>query len=200
MKYTSIVCGAAATAAMIAAGAASATTFTTYDITWSGAPFGNGASATGYITVDDTLPSLGGSNQIDFPTADVTGLSITITGADAGNGTFGLSDFASFIFWSPTALNLTEQLICQPVSGGKDFYGDPDGGGGGDFNLFGATSTAPYGHYYFQLGTDEDTGDLLQVTSITAAVPEPGAWTMMIAGFAALGAALRRRTASTVRA
>jgi hypothetical protein len=201
MKFTSFVSGAAAVAAMGMAGAASATTF---DITWSGAPYGNSATATGFITVDSTLPTLGFS-QNNLPSPDVTAVSITITGASEGNGTFGIDDFAFIRFWTPTPLDLTQELIGQPVSGGTDFYGDTNGQGG-DFNLFGnalegGPSEAPVGFFYFQLATEGGFGDDLQVTSIIAsAAPEPAAWTMMLIGFGALGGVLRRRNSTTVSA
>jgi hypothetical protein len=195
MKFLSFVCGATA---MAAAGAASATTF---DITWSGDAFGNSATATGLITVDSTLPGLG-FTSVFLPSADVTALSITITGASSGNGTFGYSDFNEIYFWSPTPLDLTQELIGQPVSGGTDFFGDSDNGLGGDFNIFGNGGAAPLGTFYFQLTTDDGFGDTMLVTSMlpVSTVPEPAAWTMMLVGLGALGGALRRRNAATAKA
>jgi hypothetical protein len=70
----------------------------TFDLTWSGASFGNTAMATGQITFD---PSLLTNPGVTDPIA-VTAFSITVSGASSGNGTFGLGDFDDF-FWTPMA-------------------------------------------------------------------------------------------------
>lgn len=163
-----------------------------FNVRWSGDSFGNGATATGFIEFDDTvIPNVGFQNTI--PISDVIDLGITINGSVGGNGTFGKSDFGFIYFATPTSLDFTQELIGQPVSGGTDWYGNNDGGSGGDFNLFGNTGDAPFGTWYFTLTTAG--GDSMRVTSMTPAggVPEPASWAMMIGGFGMVGAAMRRR-------
>ena len=174
---------------------------TTFDITWSGAAFGDNATATGYITVNSTLPAITpdySGNMVFLPSPDVTALSITIAGASSGNGTFGLSDFQSITFWSPATLDLTKQLVGQPLPHGCT-YGEPfaidcEGpGSAGDFNLFSDFgSGAPEGENYFTLVTSGGDGDPLEVTSI-APVPEPAAWATMLLGLGMIGGAFRLR-------
>jgi hypothetical protein len=71
---------------------ANAGTLQTFDLAWSGASFGNGATAVGTITMDVSRifnPGHTQQNSSQF----VTAFSITITGASTGNGTFGIDDF-----------------------------------------------------------------------------------------------------------
>jgi hypothetical protein len=72
-------------------------------------------------------------------------------------------------------------------------FGACYGGPSGDFNIFAATSGAPTGTFFFELKTNGGTGDSLGVTSISAAVPEPASWALMITGFGLVGGALRSR-------
>src|SRR6476659_8180901 len=70
----------------------------TFDLSWSGASFGNTAVATGAITFDPTvLDPINTNDQtvlfVSPPNPFATAFSITISGASAGNGTFGLGDF-----------------------------------------------------------------------------------------------------------
>jgi hypothetical protein len=203
MRITKLLTTAGAALAVTTAAGASPVPVpatTTFDITWSGAAFGDNATATGYITVDSTLPAITpdySGNDVFLPSSDVTALSITITGAGSGNGTFGLSDFFDITFWSPAPLNTGEQLVGQDLGNGctyGSFAFSPCGGLGGDFNLFTSNPLAPDGYIYFTLATDGGSGDLLAVTSITpAGVPEPAAWATMLLGLGMVGGAFRLR-------
>ena len=178
-------------AALALAGSAHAAV-ETFNVNWSGASFGNAATATGFVTLDTTNVNIGTQNSI--PTSDVVNLGITITGAGSGNGTFGLSDFGSIYFAAPSALDFSKELIGQPLSSGST-YGTSNGGSGGDFNLFsnGANAAAPNGTWYFQLTANGGGGDTMQVTSIAPAVPEPANAALLLAGLGMLGFAARRR-------
>jgi hypothetical protein len=170
----------------------------TLDIEWSGASFQNSASATGFITFDDTLcmPEVDDCDSLS-PGSGIIDLGVTISGASAGNGTFGLSDFIGITFLSNSVLNFNTQLIGQMMTNGCAFgtsTGTCGDGSGGDFNLFRNTASAPNGTWYFNLSADG--GDQMLVTSMLSrtAVPEPS--TIVIFGVALLGMVSLRRKKS----
>ena len=144
-----------------------------FDITYSGASRGNTATAFGTITLEDP-PNPGFSS--DF--SKVISLTLTVSGASSGNGTFTKSDF---IGWSwatnGSTLDLDAELVGQGTLdlpwGTQNF-----GGGAGDFQLFAASgSGAPNNTWLFQLTTSAGTGDLMILTSMSPdsiAAPEPG--------------------------
>jgi hypothetical protein len=156
---------------------------TVFNVAWSGASLGNSAVATGQISIDtDLLPNPGQSFGLLSPI--VTALSLTVSGATSGNGTFGLADFGNGWVWDTggVTLNLATQLV------GQSGWGL---GGIGDFNLFGSTSAAPNGQSPFILMTNNLAGDQMELTSFAAAVPEPSRALLGVLG--TLGLLLRRR-------
>jgi hypothetical protein len=171
--------------------------FVSFDVTWSGASNGNGASATGFITFDDTLlPDVGSLPLNPLPNGAVTELGITVVGSTGGlaDGTWEIGDFSNFYFATPVALNLGTELIGQSLGGGLVFGGDPQDGSTGDFNLFASTSGAPAGFNYFELGLDN--GEIIRVTSmLPSAVPIPAAVWLFGSGLIGLvGIARRKKT------
>jgi hypothetical protein len=161
-----------------------------FNITWSGQSLGNGASATGFIVVDDAVAPTVGSQDL-ISTSDVIDLGITITGSQAGNGTFGKSDFSWIYFATPAPLDLGHELIGQTLGNGYNYGDNNANGAAGDFNLFASTDGAPNGTWFFML-TAGNGGDTMLVTSMTpGGVPEPASWALMIGGFGAIGAAMR---------
>ena len=61
------------------------------------------------------------------------------------------------------------------------------------------TSTGPLGFPATVNGwTFENSGGAITVPSVRGAVPEPATWAMMLLGFGGIGAAMRRRRATTV--
>src|SRR5271169_3440708 len=71
-----------------------ADTFQTYNLAWSGATFGNGATATGQITLDlTTLPNPGPTVYDMYN--DISSLTITVVGASSGNGTWTKADLCA---------------------------------------------------------------------------------------------------------
>ena len=135
--------------------------------------------------------------------SDLESLSITVSGAATGNGTFGLSDFDNFDWWPAGAtFNFSENLVGQPTTDHAPFnpWGTQDGNSG-DFNFFNATGSpsAPDGEFYFVLGTDGGSGDSLSLTSLEEVqqVPEPGAMGLVTLGGLALLVISRRRGSRT---
>ncbi len=168
----------------------------TFDVKWSGANYGNQATAIGSITLDNSLlPQTGNTGYVSLPSPEITALSITVSGASSGDGSFSLADFAGVSFTTPSPLNLNTQLIGQSLSTGVTFGALESDGSAGDFNLFAVTSSAaPYGKSNFTLVTDNGAGDKLSVTFIEEAPPIfsplPPAWVLMLGGGALM---LRKR-------
>ena len=180
---------------LLASTASQAALFT---VTWSGAQYQNSATATGVFDFAATPADLGGDQPLrSFPDPQVSLVSFAIT--DNGSTTnFTQADFSNFYFASYSQLDYSKELIGQGMTNGCAFGSfDPAcyGGPSGDFNLFGSHEGLPFGSFFFQL-TDASGNDLA-VTSIAptvSGVPEPAAWAMMIVGFMAVGAAMRRRS------
>lgn len=168
---------------------------TTFQFTYSGAPFGNGARAIGTVALDlslfDYVTGPGEETPIiTLPSPAVADIAMTVSGASAGNGAFSLKHFYSFWFSSPSALDLTRELIGQPLANGYAF-GPTDSacskGSGpcGDFNFdvwrdF-PEGVPPEGVDFFTVVTEG--GELMRLTSLAPmAVPEPGS--LALAGLA----------------
>jgi hypothetical protein len=165
-----------------------------FDLAWSGASFGNDAVATGRITIDtDSINR--DYVTIGFPDARVSSLSLTISGANRGNGTFDASDFIFMAVWAPTALDFSRELVGQANAGGGHWGATTSRDG--DFNLFANNAAAPEGTWYFTLTTADGAGDHMALTSMTpaTAVPEAQGVSMMLAGLGLVGFAARRRKA-----
>jgi len=113
----------------------------TFNLTWSGASFGNnGLSATGYISFDTALLNNPGYTGFSYMTG-VSALSISVTGSSyGGNGTFGLSDYSDFqVNTGGGTLDLNSQWIGQAIPGGTW------GVNGGAFSLRRSSNDAPSG-------------------------------------------------------
>jgi hypothetical protein len=134
---------------------------------------------------------LGGTSYYDI-VSDITSLTVTVTGADAGNGAYTLADlcacsaFGSFTFWNTNgnAVNMKGDVLAQLNAAG------------GDFNLF-FTAPGPQGSAPLTLTANASIGDEMAMTKF-APVPEPATWVMMSLGFGGLAfAGLRARRAAT---
>ncbi|MEP4077702.1 choice-of-anchor Q domain-containing protein [Haloferula sp.] len=145
-----------------------------FDLEWSGASFGNNATAIGRITFE---PS-----QLANPTAGNTNLdalmdfTITVSGASSGNGTFSRSNF-DIVFWDTgdLPLDFSTELVDQATE--LDPWGTSQPGNtGGDFNIFsnGTNPSAPNGTYYFEL-TTAGSEKMLLTSFRPASGPPPAA-------------------------
>lgn len=171
---------------------------------WSGDMFGNGAVATGKFDINTAVyPDLGGLQIFNTPGSDFQILSVNITGASSGNGSFTQSDFGGFYFAANTPLNYNHELVGQLMGNGVNFgsFGAGYAGPSGDFNLFGSTTGAPSGTFFFKLTTSDGSGDSLALVSLSpGGVPEPANWALIVAGFGLAGAAARRRKSAVAAA
>jgi hypothetical protein len=175
-----------------------ADTYQTYNIMWSGAPYNNNAVATGQITLDlTTLPNPGGPAYDMYN--DIASLSLTVTGASVGNGTWTkadlqpISNLGTYTYWDTggAMLNMNEELVGQPTTGSP--WGTPDGVSG-DFNFFFGNG-GPLGTFYFTLTTDGGNGDSMQLISVApvGGVPEPGTLVLAGSGILLLAGTIRRK-------
>jgi PEP-CTERM motif len=189
---------------IVTGASALADVFQTYNLAWSGASLGYyTATASGNITLDLTTltnPTPLGGLGVDIVN-DITSLTVTVTGASAGNGVFtksdlcACSDFSMSTLWNTNGatVNMHGNVLGQLTVDG------------GDFNLF-FTAPGPQGSDVLTLTTNALSGDPIEMTEFapvlgrSAPVPEPATWAMMGLGFAGLAfAGLRaRRTATAI--
>ncbi|HSN01400.1 MAG TPA: IPTL-CTERM sorting domain-containing protein [Rudaea sp.] len=157
----------------------------------------NSAVITGSITFESTLLANPGSNTFVLPNPAVLALTATVSGASAGNGTYGITDFGRVVFdTNGGTLDFSQQLVGQPTN--VDPWGTPSGGAGGDFNLFRSTPSAPNGEFFFTLCANGGSGDCTNLVSAinaaaAATTPALNRWGLLalagllgLAGFAGL--------------
>ena len=130
LKKSSLWCGVVASLLLIAGATPSNAGVMNFKADWSGASRGNSAQATAFLSFDPSLLTNPGINP--FMTVDA--LTITVTGASAGNGTFILADFSHVrLDTHGGTLDFSRQLVGQSTSGATwGTIGTPSG----DFSLF----------------------------------------------------------------
>lgn len=161
---------------------------------WSGASFGNGASATALFTLDTSALGNPGFSSLSGPSLASTfqNFQLTVTGASAGNGAFNGSDYSAiFLSTGGGTLDFHSELIGQSTPVGAWGPGAFPSSVG-DFNLFsnGLNILTPTGSSIFTMRTGGN--EFMLLTSFApasppavVAVPETSTWVM---GFLALGA------------
>ena len=196
------ICSACAVMSLVivAGSPALADVLQVYNLAWSGSFLGNSATASGQMTLDLTTlinPTVPGgledSSDYDI-VSDIKSLTVTVTGASAGNGSYTLTDlcacsaFGSSTLWNTNGatVNMHEDVLAQLTIDD------------GDFNLF-FTAPGPQGSQELTLTTNALSGDPMEMTEFAPAlgrapVPEPATWLTMGLGFAGLAfAGLRAR-------
>lgn len=168
---------------------------TRFFLDWSGDLWGNSAQAQGILTIDDNLFSNLNDYELLTPGNEINNFSLTVSGANTGNGIFHLSDFDGFSWSTRGLLDLSQELMGQATTGGP--WGSYFGADAlaGDFNLIASeSSTAPLADGAFLIRTNNGSGDRLNLISFRP-VPIPAAiWLFgsVLAGF--LGITQKRRT------
>jgi hypothetical protein len=182
--------------------AATVTSASASPITFNFTYAGNGATAVGSVTFESTLIANPGHNSFNLPNPAVLDLHVTVSGASAGNGSFGIGSFDQVGFDTGNAtLDFSKNLVGQATPGGA--WGTSSGCCG-DFNLFSATAPAPNGVFFFTLAADHGNANAMSITSVTvgsaAAAPVPALedWNLgILAVLVAVGgvAFIRQRSA-----
>jgi len=154
-----------------------------------------GATATGQFTIDsNTFATIvADPSEAAYLISDLQSLSITVSGSGLGDGTYGLSDYSYFLWWSAGAsFDYSKDLVGQATSIGS--WGTPDGSNG-DFSFCSAfVSAAPDCLNHFTIVTNAGNDYVLGLTSLTdPAVPEPGTIGLVAVGGLAVLAKSRRR-------
>jgi hypothetical protein len=162
-----------------------------FGLEYSGAPFGNSATGTGFIVFDDSvLPNVAGTlANVPAASLGIMDFSISIAGATLGNGTWTLADYQA----SPSP-NGWIWILSAPIDLSTELVGQA---GFADFNWCAGTSScgladAPGGVATFRIRLVGERGESLSLVSMRP-VPEPGTLALLGLGLAGLGLSRRRK-------
>ncbi len=195
MKNLAALCAGAVLAASPMAAAEAATIYTG---TRTMAP---GATAELSITTNDTIGVLDSADIVDWTIVlNEGGQTFTLRGPASGNNSgLLLSGSALTATASELRFNFSGSgmfLIQAPnVGSGQTFYCAQTNG---CFDFSGPGEAVEAGTTY-QFARVARSGVVVLATAGPGAIPEPGTWALLILGFGAIGAAMRRRqTSATV--
>lgn len=182
MKIRSILLAIAGLALSSTAHAA----YVSYSLQWSGASFSNAATASAYMTVDDTV--FNGNSSFFNSSASTVGIvffELALNGTASYDGIYNLTndiDIGSVGYvWGANSVDTSTEMVGQ--------YGF------NDFNVF--FSSVAYGVApntfvtNYSLGEFGPTGDETLTLTSFAPIPEPSAFALL--GLGALGLVARRR-------
>lgn len=155
---------------------------------WSGLNlWGNSAEAHGILTIDNASFPNPSEYAWLLPGQEVVDFSLTVSGADSGNGTFQLTDFDGFVWDTVVSLDFSRELVGQETGNGGWGVNLLTGTTNGDFNLVAAeNSFAPTlnGSFLLMTNNDTDFGTQMNLVSFRP-VPIPAAFWLF--GSALLG-------------
>ena len=145
-----------------------------FAVNWSGASHGNSATATAWVGIDTAIiENPGPDGGVNIPSW-FDSITLTISGASSGNGTFTKNDFEA-VLWDTRGgtLDFDSELVGQTTI--SDPWGTTHDGDSGDFNLFRATGSplAPTGTSNFQLtpsGSSEGDSDTMNLISFAPVI------------------------------
>lgn len=193
MRLSGIIVGVA----LVASSATTAMAGSVFLFDFDGGAFKNTAHASGSITFADGLPINPG---VGFYTVGVgvIELNVTVTGASSGNGVFTASDFGEVVFDTGEAtLDLTTEVVGQSTPSNFSWGETGHGGANGDFNIFAlGASAAPDGVLFFDLATNDGSGDEMALMSFRPelpVVPLPPSGALSLMGMTGLFVSRRRR-------
>lgn len=166
----------------------------TFNLSYSGAQFGNQASALGSVTFDLGVLPNGPTNlaNVSKATLGLLDWTLTVSGATTGNGVFTLADLETV----PGQQNGWIWILSAPLDLDAELVGQA---GFNDFNWCAGSNScgnpgAPGGAAAFIIQTAGETGDRLRLTSMVANVPEPATGLLLLVGLTGVAAsAVRRR-------
>jgi len=150
----------------------------TYDVAWSGVPFGNAASVTGTITLDTDRATANYVQEPIGPGGIVTHVHLVVTGSatPAYNGVFENIDFAWGIvtFNDYAAMDWGQDLLSQSAFGEVSFDGA---------NALGRPSPSYSGFRQLAVGSGGSPTDGERVTMDRfAPIPEPSTLALLVTG------------------
>jgi hypothetical protein len=188
-----------------------------FDVAWGDADGGSAAASATFTMWTNHIPAYNPAANPDTPfhfiTMDeVQSLVVTVTGAGAGNGTFGKSDFTAMDFsFTGVLTSYNGELLGQGFTPGTGAFG----GEQSDFNLFtdkegtvGGPAVAPSGNALSEMLTNGDgvlvpgvappeqhelIVDSIIATTLVHVVPEPDTYAMLLAGLGLAGFMARRK-------
>jgi hypothetical protein len=147
--------------------------------------FNPDATAIATITMDTSVL---GNQYFGSMTNVISALTMTVSGADSGNGTYTLADFANYniLFSATSPIDWTQNLIGQ--SGFDDAGNNQQNNFRSDFNFIGnGLNGLPSGVWYETLAVGSDNRNLMQISSFqindaTLPVPEPNTFALFAIG------------------